>query len=177
MITFRKATSKDIDRIAEIYSAVHTAEEAGITTTGWKRDTYPVRNTAKMALERGDIFVEEADGKIVCTALLNKIQVDVYEGADWEYPAAPENVMVMHTLAVDPAEFGHKYGPEMVKYYEQYALENNCPYLRMDTNEKNTKARKLYKSLGYKEIGIVPTVFNGIPGVGLVLLEKYIGKQ
>lgn len=30
----------------------------------------------------------------------------------------------------------------------------------------------MYVKLGYKEIGIVPTVFNGIPGVGLVLLEK-----
>ena len=30
----------------------------------------------------------------------------------------------------------------------------------------------MYKKLGYKEIGIVPVVFNGIPDVGLVLLEK-----
>jgi len=30
----------------------------------------------------------------------------------------------------------------------------------------------MYKKLGYKEIGIVPTVFNGIPGVNLVLMEK-----
>ena len=42
----------------------------------------------------------------------------------------------------------------------------------MDTNEKNTNARKLYKKLGYKEPGIVPCVFNGIDGVQLVCLEK-----
>lgn len=42
----------------------------------------------------------------------------------------------------------------------------------MDTNERNSRARAMYVKLGYKEIGIVPTVFNGIPGVGLVLLEK-----
>lgn len=45
----------------------------------------------------------------------------------------------------------------------------------MDTNERNHVARKMYKKLNYEEIDIVPTVFNGIPDVNLVLLEKYLG--
>lgn len=44
--------------------------------------------------------------------------------------------------------------------------------MRLDTNEKNVRARRMYKTLGYREIGIVDTTFNGIPGVELVLLEK-----
>lgn len=174
MITFRKAVNKDLDRIEEIYLAIHAEEEAGRTTTGWQRGIYPVRKTAELALERDDIFVLEENGIIKGTSLLNQIQVDVYEGAPWEYPAAPENVMVMHTLCIDPKYFGKGLGPEFVKYYERYALENNCPYLRMDTNERNLKARALYKKLGFREIGIVPAVFNGIPGVGLVLFEKHL---
>ena len=47
-----------------------------------------------------------------------------------------------------------------------------CPYLRMDANEKNAAARRLYARLGYKEIGIVDCEFNGIAGVHLVCLEK-----
>lgn len=31
---------------------------------------------------------------------------------------------------------------------------------------------KNIRPAGYREIGIVPIVFNGIPGAGLVLLEK-----
>ena len=50
-----------------------------------------------------------------------------------------------------------------------------CRELRIDTNARNVTARTLYQKLGYKEIGIVPTVFNGIPGVNLVLLEKHLG--
>ncbi|MBR2471294.1 MAG: hypothetical protein IKB55_01285, partial [Clostridia bacterium] len=57
-------------------------------------------------------------------------------------------------------------------FYEQYALSQGCPYLRMDTNEKNIRARAMYKKLGFEEIGIVPCDFNGIPGIGLVLFEK-----
>ena len=44
----------------------------------------------------------------------------------------------------------------------------------MDTNARNEAARAMYRKLGYREIGIVPTVFNGIEGVQLVLLEKKI---
>lgn len=46
--------------------------------------------------------------------------------------------------------------------------------LRIDANARNAAARAMHKKLGYKEIGIVPTVFNGIPDVQLVLLEKYL---
>ena len=45
----------------------------------------------------------------------------------------------------------------------------------MDTNERNLAARALYHKLGYTEVDILPTVFNGISGVNLVLLEKYLG--
>ena len=45
----------------------------------------------------------------------------------------------------------------------------------MDTNARNMGARKLYQHLGYEEVGIVECVFNGIPNVQLVCLEKYLG--
>ena len=59
-----------------------------------------------------------------------------------------------------------------MEFYEWWAKEHDLPELRIDTNARNTAARGMYQKLGYKEIGIVPTTFNGIPGVYLVLLEK-----
>ena len=47
-----------------------------------------------------------------------------------------------------------------------------CEVLRIDTNARNEKARRMYARLGYVETDIVPTVFNGIQGVDLVLMEK-----
>ena len=80
--------------------------------------------------------------------------------------------MVLHTLVVDPTLAGKGYGSRFVRFYEQYAAENDCLYLRMDTNARNQAARRLYRHLGYREAGIVPCEFNGIPGVQLVCLEK-----
>lgn len=82
---------------------------------------------------------------------------------------------VLHTLVISPHHAGRGYGSAFVEYYETYAKDMGCAELRLDTNARNTAARAMYKKHGYTEIGIVPTQFNGIPGVNLVLLEKYLG--
>jgi len=83
--------------------------------------------------------------------------------------------MVLHTLVISPAAARRGLGKAFVRFYEEYALQNGCPYLRMDTNARNLGARALYHKLGYEEADAVPCVFNGIEGVQLVLLEKYLG--
>ena len=60
-------------------------------------------------------------------------------------------------------------GRAFVAFYEDYAKQHGCIALRMDIN---TRARNLYQRLGYEEIGIVESNFNGIPNVRLVCLEK-----
>ena len=171
---FRKATEKDLDQITELYSDVHTEEEAGNTTIGWIRSIYPTRITVETAFAADDLFVEVDDEKIVAVARINQEQVDVYADVDWEYKVPAEEVMVLHTLAVSPKEKRKGYGAVFVKFYEEYALENGCHYLRMDTYQTNRQARAMYKKLGYTEVGIVPCVFNGIEGVQLVCLEKKV---
>lgn len=171
-VTFRKATVADIDAVTAIYDAIIREEEAGRATTGWKRGIYPVRATADAAIARDDLFVAELDGKVAASAVLNQMQVDVYAGAPWEFDAPDEEIFVMHTLVVDPAAGGHGLGRAFEAFYEQEAVRQGCRYLRIDTNVRNTRARALYHSLGYKEIGIVPCSFNGLSDIDLVLLEK-----
>lgn len=170
----RKATSKDIDAAEEIYSAIHTEEEQGHACIGWNRSIYPTRETTEKALAAGDLFVIKEEGKIVATTIINQKQVPCYGQAQWKHKAEDNKVMVHHTLTVDPASAKKGYGKAFVDFYEEYALANSCHFLRMDTNEKNTRARQMYARLGYEEVGIVPTVFNGIKGVNLVCLEKKI---
>ena len=168
----RKAKKNDINFIAEIYEKIHDAEERGDVIIGWVRGIYPERKTAEDALERGDLFVLEDGGKIVGTAILNKRQLPEYYGAAWEFPAADEEVMVMHTLVIDPFVKGRGYGRFFENFYEKYALENGCRFLRIDTNKRNETARRFYARSGYKEIGIIRCDFNKIRSIDLVMLEK-----
>ena len=170
----RRANMQDIDAVEGLYDAIHTAEENGKQTIGWIRGVYPVRATAEDALRRNDLFVLEDAGAICGAGIINKTQVDVYRQGDWKYEAPDDQVCVLHTLVISPDRAGRGYGRTFIAYYEQFAAEHGCTELRIDTNAKNTAARSMYKRHGYTEIGIVPTVFNGIPDVQLVLLEKHI---
>lgn len=169
---FRKAQAEDIDRINEIYQEIHTEEEAGRAEIGWVRSIYPTRRTAEDSVKHGDMYVEIAGGHIVAAAKINQEQVPEYVNADWAYSARECEVMVLHTLVVSPKESGKGYGANFVAFYEEFAKKHGCPYLRMDTNQRNKAARSLYHKLGYREAGIVPCQFNGIEGVQLVCLEK-----
>ena len=171
-MTIRRAVTNDIDTVSDIYARIHTAEENGEAVIGWQRGVYPERETALAALMRDDLFVMEDGGRLVGAGVINQIQVDVYSQGSWKHPAKPSEVMVLHTLVIDPEMQGKGYGTRFVRFYEDYALAQGCPYLRIDTNERNAAARRLYQRLGYAEIGVVPCVFNGLKDVNLVLIEK-----
>ena len=173
-MNIRRAMVFDLPGVVRLYDDTHEAERRGIITTGWLPGVYPVRATAEAALQRGDLFVMEENNQIYGSALINQIQVDVYEGAPWEHDVPPDQVCVLHTLVIDPAVQHRGLGRAFLEYYEDYARAHGCCYLRIDTNARNERARAMYKKLGYREIAVVPTVFNGIPDVNLVLLEKYL---
>ena len=175
-MVIRKATTGDLKAIETIFSDIHTAEENGSVTIGWRRGVYPTATTAQMALDREDLFVQEDDGKVVGVAIINQLQVAAYKGANWKYDVSDKEIMVLHTLVISPKASRKGYGQKFVSFYENYAQAQGCYFLRMDTNEKNINARTLYKKLGYDEVGIVPCVFNGLENINLVLLEKKIGQ-
>ena len=168
----RKAEARDLDAIESIYNKILLKEEEGEVTTGWERGIYPRRETAEAALKKEEIFVIEDERELVGAGIINKEQVDVYAKAKWKFAAKDSEVMVLHTLVINPDKSGRGYGKRFVDFYEDYARENGCKYLRMDTNERNKAARSLYTKLDFNEIDCLPCVFNGLEGVNLILFEK-----
>ena len=170
----RKATRNDLEAIVSLYDEIHCAEEAGQISTGWKRGIYPSRQSALAALDRDDLFVLEESGHIIGSGIINQIQVDVYAGAPWKNDVPDDQVCVLHTLMISPSFTGKGNARKFLEFYEEYARQTGCRELRIDTNAINKAARAMYHRHGYEEIDIVPTVFNGIPGINLVLLEKTV---
>lgn len=168
----RTATEKDIEGIARIYDAIHTLEERGTITVGWRREAYPTVLTAKDALARGDLYVYD-DGGVLAAAIINHQQLDCYRQGRWMTEASDDKVLVLHTLVIAPEASGRGVGTEMVAFYERMARLQGCIALRMDTQEKNVAARRLYARLGYTETDIIDCDFQpGLSGIRLVLLEK-----
>ena len=174
MAEIRKAAERDVLPVAAIYEHIISEEEAGRVCIGWQRGVYPTEHTAREAIAAGELFVMADGGEIVAAARINRTQVPEYADAQWEYTAPDDEIMVLHTLVVDPAYEGRRFGSAFVSFYEDYARSHGCPYLRIDTNARNVNARRLYARLGYREAGILPCAFNGIPSIQLVCLEKRV---
>lgn len=172
----RKAAVDECDAVTALYELAHDAESAGIIHTGWKRGIYPTEETVRAALLRDDLFVLCEKEKIIGAAIINQIQPHEYRSGQWMYQVKNEQVMVIHTLFIDPSRSHQGCGTAFLDFYEKYAAENGCTHLRLDTNAVNTAARTFYRKNGYREAGSVKTVFNGIDGVQLILLEKKIEK-
>lgn len=168
----RKATAADLDRVVEIYDAIHAEEEAGRLSTGWRRGIYPGRESAAPALAAGTLHVLEKDGIILGSAIIDSNQPDAYQSGKWRQECAPEKVMVIHTLTIDPACLQAGLGREFMRFYANHAHSSGCSWLRLDTNVINSPARAFYKKLGFAETGTVRTPFHGLQDVTLVLLER-----
>ena len=173
-LLFRKAQKQDLDAVERIYDRIHALEDAGRMTIGWVTGVYPVRSTAEAALACDTLYVCETQAQVAASAIINQQQVDVYANANWRYPAEDSRVLVLHTLTVDPEHAGCGIGRAFAEFYERCARKMNCEVLRLDTNERNKQARRLYAALGYREADLIACEFNHIPGVRLVLLEKHL---
>ena len=168
----RKASYDDIPAIAAIYDAILTLEEAGELTIGWERGVYPTADTARAAIDAGEMYVLEDGGQVVASGRINQQQMPAYAEVHWHTPAADDRVLVLHTLTVDPACARRGYAGQFLDFYETRARQMDCVALRIDTNANNAVARAMYARRGYTECGIIPCVFNDIPGVPLVCMEK-----
>lgn len=168
----RKATASDIEDITRIYDAIHNKESEGHYIIGWKRDVYPTKATAVAALERGDLYVADYDGEIYASAIINGTQLPEYHNIRWITDASDDEVLVLHTLVVDPRSPVKGIGAEFVDFYENIAAGRGCKALRIDTQAKNINARAFYPKFGFKEAGMVKCDFCGCGIVDLVLLEK-----
>lgn len=171
-MTIRLATINDIPDIVEIYDELIFLEEKGSGKTGWIRGVYPTIDTAYDALRENSLFVGFENETIVGSAIINKIQPDIYKNANWITSASDNEVMVLHTLSISSAFSGKGYGKDFVHFYENYALMNGCNLLRIDTNVINTPAINLYTTLGYKNIETLSCTYNNLENVEIVLFEK-----
>ncbi|MDY2600663.1 MAG: GNAT family N-acetyltransferase, partial [Eubacteriales bacterium] len=102
----RKATEADIPAVTAIYDALLDREEQGLLTTGWTRGVYPTEQTARDSLAAGTLYVLEDGGRVTAAAKIDQSQMAQYTQCHWQHDAPPEQVLVLHTLVVDPAVKG-----------------------------------------------------------------------
>ena len=158
----RKANAADLPGIGEIYEAIFDQEAQGPVYTNWLRGTYPTVDSARQVLEAGTLYVgEEEDGTLWGVVNLNGVQLPEYGKIPWTIPAEQEEVGVIHTLCIHPAQSGKGLAKRMVAFCEETARAQGKTVIRLDTWEGNAPTNHLYPSIGYGFAGSTEFFFQG----------------
>lgn len=170
----RKAeTIEDVESVSKIYDLIHQQEEAGIVSIGWRREIYPIRETALHAFESGTLFVMCINGIVVASAIINQCQLDCYSYVEWQYVADEKKVGVLHTLVVHPDFSGHGLGKDFIAFFESFCRDMGYDVVRLDTQVKNTRPYNLYPKLDYRLAGVKMVPFQNLSEkVELAMFEK-----
>ncbi len=157
----RKATQKDIALIAKTYDSLLTYEEKNGSASNWKLGVYPTILVPEEKVPAGEMYVLEEGGEICASMVLNKNQTEEYSQVVWLYPAVDEQVLVIHTLCIPPQKAKNGYGTKMVAFAKDFARQNGCSVIRIDTYAHNEPAKKLYDKNRFRIAGYGKIVLQG----------------
>ena len=170
----RKATAADVDSIAAAYNSLLQHEQQNGSHSNWQPGIYPTRKSAAAAVEKGEMFVLEQGGQILASVVLNKNQAPEYAQMAWQYPAEPEQALVIHTLCIPPELSGRGLASQMINFAKTYAQEQGCLVIRLDTWAHHEPAKNLYQKHGFRIVGYAPAILQGLIPEELVFLEHQL---
>ncbi len=146
---FRLAHEEDFILILSIFKrAIAHMNLQGIYQ--WD-EIYPDDSILRSDLERQEMYVMTSENRIVSAVVVNEEQDPQYGTADWNHRAG--KIAVMHRLCVDPDHQHHGMGKETIRSVEKMLLDKGYSSIRLDAFSQNESALKMYKGLGYIQIG------------------------
>ena len=169
-LIFEKGRVQDIEEIGRLYDDLCDYLSANGNYPGWIKGFYPIRDTAADGVRTDTLFVAKCNDRIVGTAILNGIPETGYEHANWTIKTDYSDVYVVHTLAVHPDYLKYGVGKFLLQSGIDYAKARGFKALRLDVNDKNEPAIRLYEALGFQYVG---TVDLGLGKYGLDWFKLY----
>mgnify|MGYP003251072982 CR=1 FL=1 len=149
----RLAGPEHLDAVAQLYDALTDYLESHVNYPGWGKDIYPTRETAEEGLQSGALYVCMVAGAVAGTCILDGIQPERYANVSWQAGNRPDEVLVVHTLAVYPAYFRRGISETLLQFTDQYARQNGKTSIRLDVLPSNTPGVSLYRKNGYQLAG------------------------
>ena len=149
---FRKATLLEIPQIWEILQkAIQRRKEDG--SNQWQNG-YPNPEVIKADIEKEVGFVLTEGENLVgyCAVLINDEPAYADIEGKW---LSNEDFVVVHRIAIVQECLGKGLAKEMMKFIEEFAVENNIYSVKADTNFDNFAMMKSFEKAGYVYCGEV----------------------
>lgn len=165
MISFRKSTFDDIDRILEIIEKAK-AELKKMGLDQWQKG-YPNREVIESDVKKGISYVleetaennensgEKVSGKIVGTIVLSPEREEPYSKIEGKWITDDDDYMVVHRLAVDSDVKNKGLATKILEFSEGVCIENKILSLKADTHENNEPMKRLLAKNGFSFCGLI----------------------
>ena len=146
----RHADLLDIDEIMKIITdSVKIMNENN--NFQWD-NTYPTREIFLNDIKEKTLYVVEEDKNILGLGVMNLETPKEYNILEWN---STNTDYVIHRLAAKMNYSRKGVAEFLIIHLEKEAVKKGKKYMRVDTNEKNIKARNLFEKLDYSLIGII----------------------
>ncbi|QXP80519.1 MULTISPECIES: GNAT family N-acetyltransferase [Winogradskyella] len=111
---------------------------------------YPNAAAFAKDVEREELYVLKINNNILGCIVISKLMDSEYVPVKW----LTNNVhnVYIHRLAVHPKHQGLGYAQNLMDFAEEFATENNCSSIRLDTFSQNKRNQKFYELRGYKKL-------------------------
>ncbi len=166
----RKATVEEFAAVRAFYHEMTDWLETAPYGPGWKKDIYPAPEDLLSALENGELWVCESDGKYIASMIVNNKSQEEYRTVKWGIEADSDEVLVIHALGVMPEYHGKGISGRMVEHAITLAKSQNKKVMRLDVLAGNLPAERLYPKYGFE---LVETLEMFYEDTGLTLYKLY----
>lgn len=148
-IGIRRAESTEYEKVRDFYYALIDAMQNSEYHPKWRKGIYPENEYMEAAVRNGEMYLTEADGRLIGAMVLNHAANDGYAAVHWPTEAAPDEVTVIHTLGVMPDVSRQGIAGKMVEEAKRLARAAGQKVMRLDVLCGNLPAEKLYKRKGF----------------------------
>ena len=158
----RKARIQDLDAIEQAYDEHFQYESEHTAYTVFKKGVYPTREGAQKAIEAGTMYVYEDGGELCGSVIIDDAVPEEYANVPWNVDCTDKEVLIMHLLMVRPSKSGRGIATAIIEYAADFAREQGCKALRLDTGGQNIPAVHLYEKNGFEIVLRAPKKVGGL---------------
>ncbi len=142
----------NINNIEEIFffvqKAIKKMNNEGILQ--WD-EIYPSKDDFYNDAQKNQLYIAEINGQTAACFTLNQECDEEYKNGNWKYKGS--EFYVIHRLCVNPDFQNKGIGTKVCLEIEKIAAAKGIKSLKLDCFTKNPYSQKMYKNLGYSEVG------------------------
>lgn len=171
MVTIRAADMADYPCVRDFYYDLIDRMEDAEFKPGWERDIYPTQEFLIQSIRNGELFIGEADNRIISCMVVNHEYNAGYKDIPWSITVEDSELLVIHALGVHPMHSGKGIAKQMVRSVIDAARKDQIRTIRLDVLEGNIPAEKAYTKMGFAYRGTIQMFYEDTGWTNFRLFE------